>query len=205
MLVNKLWIIFALWRSTTSLSLYKSDIRTPSKQAVRCTGAWCREPECNERDILMAFHLFMHGKWGGTVTLWNSWQNKEPTLGKWLYLWFHADRWRNQEGGKSEAFLTVQSVKWCDVWQRTRALTLRMSASGVKTWEVICSCLSAVLRLVLDMHMMDQDTNPCSGIDIFFRGLYMFLGFGQKLKKERASVISLHQCLQQLHLAAAQP
>lgn len=134
----------------------------------------------------------MHGKWRGTVTLWNSWQNKEPTLGKWLYLWFHIDRWRYQEGGKSEAFVTVQSVKWCDVWQRTRALTLRMSASGVKTWEVICSCLSAVLLLVLDMHMMDQDINPCSGMEIyFFRGFYMFFKIWAKAE-EGESVCLLH-------------
>lgn len=38
--------------------------------------------------------------------------------------------------------------------------------------------------------MMDQDRNPCSGIDIFFRGLYMFLGFGQKAE-ERESVCRL--------------
>lgn len=173
-------------------------------------GAWCREPEFNERDILMAFHLFMHGKWRGTVTLWNSWQNKEPTLGKWLYLWFRADRWRYQEGGKSDAFVTVQSVKWCDVWQHTLVLTLSMSASGVKTWEVICSCLSAVLILVLDMHMMDQDINPCSGIVFWvffflFLGFTCFLGFGQRQRKGRASVASLQPCLQQHHLAAAWP
>lgn len=44
---------------------------------------------------------------------------------------------------QSDTFLTVQSVKWCDVWQHTRTrghpllyvLTLRMSASGVQTCE----------------------------------------------------------------------
>lgn len=69
----------------------------PSKLTVLCMLTQCREPECNERDILMAFHLFMHRKWRGTVAFWNSWQNKEPTLGKWLYLWFHSDRWRCRE------------------------------------------------------------------------------------------------------------
>lgn len=70
---------------------------SPAKHAVLCMLMQCRVPECNERDILMAFHLFMRRKWRGTVTFWNGWQNKEPTLGKWLYLWFHSDRWRYQE------------------------------------------------------------------------------------------------------------
>lgn len=70
----------------------------PGKHAALCMLMQCREPECNERDILMAFHLFMRRKWRGTVTFWNGWQNKEPTLGKWLYLWFHSDRWRDREG-----------------------------------------------------------------------------------------------------------
>lgn len=68
-----------------------------SKHTVLYMFMQCREPECNERDILMAFHLFMHWKWRGRVTFWKSWQNIEPTLGKWLYLWFHSDRWRYQE------------------------------------------------------------------------------------------------------------
>lgn len=174
-LVNKNHYLFwvALFR-VRRLTNWTSEPPKPGEQAVLHTGTWCREPECNERDILMAFHLFMHGKWRGAGTLWNSWQNKEPTLGKWLYLWFRADRWRYQEGGKSDDFLTVQSVKWCDVWQHTRALTLRMSASGVKTWEVICSCLSAMLLLVPDMHMMDQDINPCSRLQIY---IYIFIYF----------------------------
>lgn len=69
----------------------------PSKHTVLCMLMQSRVPECNERDILMAFHLFMCRKWRGTVIFWNGWQNKEPTLGKWLYLWFHSDRWRYQE------------------------------------------------------------------------------------------------------------
>lgn len=69
----------------------------PGKHTVLCMLMQCRVPGCNERDILMAFHLFMRRKWRGTVTFWNGWQNKEPTLGKWLYLWFHSDRWRYQE------------------------------------------------------------------------------------------------------------
>lgn len=40
---------------------------------------------------------------------------------------------------------------------------------------------------------------------IFFRGLYMFLGFGQRLRKRRASIVSLRECLQQHRLAAAPP
>lgn len=76
----------------------------PSKHAVLCLLTQCRVPECNERDILMAFHLFMCRKWRGTVTFWNGWQNKEPTLGKWLYLWFLSDRWRYQERDRVTCF-----------------------------------------------------------------------------------------------------
>lgn len=102
---NKMWIF-----RTTLFSFLHADMVTylccltnrtsepkPSKHTVLCMLTQCREPECNERDILMAFHLFMHRKWRGTVAFWNSWQNKEPTLGKWLYLWFHSDRWRYRE------------------------------------------------------------------------------------------------------------
>lgn len=70
------------------------------KHAALCALVQCREPRPNERDVLMAFHLFMHGKWRGSVTFWSRWQNKEATLGEWLYLWFGGDRWRYQEGGR---------------------------------------------------------------------------------------------------------
>lgn len=78
-----------------------------------------------------------------TVTFWNGWQSKEPTLGKWLYLWFYSDRWRYQERDRVTHFWQFKVCKWCDVWQHTRTrghpllyvLTLRMSASGVQTWE----------------------------------------------------------------------
>lgn len=34
----------------------------PSKHKVLCMLMQCRVPDCNERDILMAFHLFMRRK-----------------------------------------------------------------------------------------------------------------------------------------------
>lgn len=67
---SSLFYFFHCLHGDTSLFLYKSDIRTanPGKHAPLCVLAQCREPRPNERDILMASHLFMHGKWRGTVT-----------------------------------------------------------------------------------------------------------------------------------------
>lgn len=95
---NKMWII-SREHSDISLFPYKSDITARARQTHTSLHAHAvQRAERNERDVLMAFHLFMPRKWRGTVTFfWNSWQNKEPTLGKWLYLWFHADRCSYQE------------------------------------------------------------------------------------------------------------
>lgn len=78
----------------------------PSKH--RCTTNYfplddvlqCGVPEHNERDILMMFHLFICRKWRGTAMDWNSWQNKDPALGEWLYLWFQSHKSWYQERGR---------------------------------------------------------------------------------------------------------
>lgn len=93
----------------------------PSKHTVLCMLTQCRVPECNERDILMSFHLFMQRKWRGTVTFWNGWQNKEPTLGEMIVFMISLWQMKVSRERQSDTFLTVQSVKWCDVWQHTRA------------------------------------------------------------------------------------
>ena len=146
---NKIWIL----RMT---DLFHADMVTylccltnrtsepePGKHAVLGALMQCRVPGCNERDILMAFHLFMRRKWRGTVTFWNGWQNKEPNIGEMIVFMISVWHMRVSRERLTDTFLTVQSVKWCDVWQHARAwghtllyiFTLRISVSRVKTQE----------------------------------------------------------------------
>lgn len=149
LLKDKIW---TLWLTR----LFHADVLTylccltnrtsepePGKHAAFCMRMHRRLPGCNERDILMAFHLFMPRKWRGTVTFWNGWQNKEPTLGKWLYLWFHSDTWGYQErDGVTHfwQFKVLNDVMYGNMHKHggTRSYTflaLRLSASRVQTWE----------------------------------------------------------------------